>query len=546
MGRDERRESIEAVLARLDRPVDPAPGFADALEDCLLAELRPSGAGVGAQPSREGTLVRPHPATAANGRAPVWPAVPPVIAPRVRRWTPVNEAATAAVLLLTVLGVYLGANRGAAPPVEEAMSSFALFAADDDNGRLRQLDPATLADLPPNSSAAVAAPAIDPRARTASYPDVRWLASADGSTLVRVEDRFGAVEATVAVYDGKTGREQTRFRRPGPPVDAWLSGDGRRLVLRSSVDRGEQTADTIRWAVVDTSDGRLLATVMSAEPGIPSGESVASVGHTWAVDTGARRLYRLIVPGASPGSRPVPVALVAYDLETGTEVGRVEPPGVRSGSVRHDERVTRNGRTARMRVEERIAPALAISPNGERLAIVHGGGATITLVDAATLAVERTVALGPSATSTPVDHETVDPVTRIEEGDNVVSTVTSVRWMATFAPDGRHLYLAGSGLGTDAEGRSVRRTHGLRRVDLATGVVAARSEVAPWNIVPTPDGRGLYVFGLERVDPGRVGFEITAVVLRRLDAVTLASLAGPVYDLAPPALVIARAGDDLG
>ena len=69
---------------------------------------------------------------------------------------------------------------------------------------------------------------------------------------------------------------------------------------------------------------------------------------------------------------------------------------------------------------------------------------------------------------------------------------------AVFAPDGRSLYLAGRE-GSAGETKASVKEHGLgvRRIDVASGKIVAESlgDALLDELLPTPDGSALYVYG---------------------------------------------------
>src|SRR5439155_10433818 len=117
----------------------------------------------------------------------------------------------------------------------------------------------------------------------------------------------------------RTGAERARFAAPARDVGATPSRDGRRVLLQHRA--AGPGFEHHEWYLVDAADGRMLA----------RGEADETAAQTWA-DPDLRRLYRVLMPINAPGQRgPEPVAVVAYDLASGAEVGRLALPDVRGG-----------------------------------------------------------------------------------------------------------------------------------------------------------------------------------------------------------------------
>ena len=549
MGRAERSEAPERVLARLNRPAAPDDGFARALEVRLLAEFGEAPAVAASRRSWEGPTPSLELAPPPDGSAPGRPLPAASSAIGGRRWSPLAEVGTAALLLLTLLSTYFAA-RVAAPDRDQRERPFAVYAQDD--GGLRRLDPMTLMDLPPPGPIGAVSPGPADGRTGESEPTVTWLASADGSTFVRIEDRVAAnvepdatgdrvvppgaaSELTISVLNGPNGPERARFPSPIWPATARLSADGRRLVVRELEWSVAGEAKASAWHVLDTADGRVLATVRGEEPTLLE-EIEAGNWRGWEIDAAARRLYRLVT-ATDGGDELAPTTLVAYDLATGAETGRLDLPALRAGIGHRAGTPAVGGATERPRIQRLLGPALAVSPDGKQLAIVHGDGSAVTLIDAARMAVNRTLPITPGAATMPVD-EIVEPAT--ENRANEDGPVSGTVWRATYAPDGRHLYLSGIGGDATAGGGEILRNFALQRVDLTTGSVLAKAAVG-WNVsvVPSPDGRNLYVVGLQPPPAGEAdAYRVAEIVVQRLDAATLATLAGPRTELDGPVLVV--------
>ena len=434
----------------------------------------------------------------------------------VRLWRSnwVANVATAAVVLLTVLGSSVASRSGTRGPAGEAAPSFELYVSEDRYGRrYASLDPMTLAD----------AEGDIPFASVGSTSwFAPWAASADGSTVVVIESRFSSGAAPeVIVFDGPSGDERGRFRpASGQLTGPVLSRDGSRLVVQASPmmpARPEKASKPSEfgwpsWRVYDTTDGRLLSTVPMREF---RGAS--------AIDPTARRLYQLdesaADAAAAANSGPWPVDLVVIDLTTGAEANRLELTNVLGGTWPTDQTL------GEMTVMRRLGPTLALAPDGGRLAVVHADEEAVTLVDPERLVVERTIRLERPTT---LGDRLLGLLPLVPHDAAAKQTEEATALFARFGPDGRKLYVTGyrTGPGDDGEWELVGL--GLRVFDLERGTIAAELSPAIWGrndfgaeVVPAPDGHSVYVM-VPRY-PERRG--TSAYLLRRLDARTLETLA---------------------
>jgi hypothetical protein len=259
------------------------------------------------------------------------------------------------------------------------------------------------------------------------------------------------------------------------------------------------------WSVYDTATGQLVTTAPALAP---EGE----VWWSW-LDPAGRRLYQLLVPGTPRDTAPRPVRLVVYDVGGGGEVGQLDLPGVVAGSW------TTPASGDRPEIDHLTRPGVALAPDGRRLALARADGTAVTLVDVERLTVERTVALTRRAGL--LAWLGLEPPSVAAKG----FFQEAVR-VATFAPDGRQLYLTGWVIEPGA-GRGL----GLWRVDLATGQVMAEAleDEAIVQMAVAPDGHSLYILSTDRPASRWDRFG-TPHRLRRLDAATLTVLAERTFD----------------
>lgn len=336
--------------------------------------------------------------------------------------------------------------------------------------RLVPVDPRTLAD--------------DPRLPPIVPGTGFWRLSADGTTLVTVEQPGGAIQppppsqVTLVVRDAATGRERARFHPPASSFVAFLSDDGSRLVMQRVPAGGESSWAPApwQWDVLDTATGRPVATAQVDGP------------CPWLdVDPQARHLYCVTGPRiAGPDDGPRPLTVTAVDLTSGSQLGRLAVPGITAGSWL-------TGRTVDGQPEtDQRWPAVALSPDGSTLAFIGAGADAVALVDTSPLRVARTLALHPATSRAQALAGLLGLAPAVAYAKEEVGTGTSLR--AACSPDGRSLYLYGATRTADDE----RHSHGLglRVADLANGTITAPAlgQTRLFWVLPAPDG-SVYTFG---------------------------------------------------
>jgi hypothetical protein len=408
------------------------------------------------------------------------------------------------------------------------------FAVNDGSatGELRELDLLTLSDLA--SPVAKATPASVPIPVTpgGNFVYREWLTTADGSIAITIDWPRGhqtgdRIKRAITVRAGIVGPVINEFEEVGTlgqgiplgqPGATYLSDDGRRLVLVSEDTTGNPPGGGgIVWTVYDPIDGRQVAEFRA--PAIGSLEVTAGFVALSAIDPAGTRLYRIAPVGAPANPELYPVQLVAYDLATGAEVGRLDLPDLLVGE--------RNPSTAAATrpADTHLWPGFAISPDGRELAVVHPDGTRILLIDTATLTIARTTTTSAPLTES-ADRSSATPGATLG---------TRVSFRATYAAEGTHLLVTGSQFVGPADGSGSRRTIDLQRVDLTTGQVTARAPLDGWSTFwPTADGQSVYLSSLATDDPVTPG-----LLIRRLDAETLAveaerTIPGRVYAVVWP------------
>jgi hypothetical protein len=375
------------------------------------------------------------------------------------------------------------AGSGAAPPGGQAV-----YLEDGrSSGRFVRIHPETLADMPDESGFDSAPPGTTP---------------ADGSIVLTSE--WASHSTAVVVRDLRTGAEVASHRLPGDLCCLALSRDGYRI-FAAERERG----GTTRLRLFDALSGQPIAA-------LPTGGDQGPWDSYWLSPDGARvTVYHQ--PAADDGPRTPRVTV--YDLLGGVEVGRVAADGVLAGQWLTKRTV--DGEPTLLWAH--WLPGVALSPDGQRLFIVHADRDHLTVVDTQRVAIERTVPL--TRPNHVLDH-LLDPVrVRVASAKGPSAGVTR---QARFSPDGRQLYVITTEHSPTPtrHGVATRRTDTLGVVDAATGRRLAQAPEGHWVswIKPSVDGRSLYVLSTEQrsahVDapaPGRW-------LLRRLDGRTLAVL----------------------
>jgi hypothetical protein len=354
---------------------------------------------------------------------------------------------------------------------------------------LVRLDPETLADQPEGP---IKKPGIF---------------SADGSTRVDVEYPPGRDvnapnlkpdEVWIVVRDLQTGTERSRFHPPAIGLISGLSRDGSRLVMLPYPPAHYPLI--AEWYVLDTNNGQPLAHINDAE-------TPCFRGRAWFDPAIEKRIYCVIDPGMTEADELESMRIVAYDLTSGEKAGQVELPEVPIGGRQIGQ--TADGQP----LWESLEPAVALSPDGQQLAVVHADANKITLIEAESLTVERTFSL--NRRSSLLDR--FAPAVAQAKG----ATEETTR-QAVFGPAGQYLYVFSYEFGEEEP-----IPQGLWLVDLTQGdiVAEALAEFQIQWVQPAPDG-SVYVFGT--TDELHASYEIRPTspsLLWRLDGLTLEILA---------------------
>lgn len=374
---------------------------------------------------------------------------------------------------------------------------FSLYATVYPTSEIRPLDPMTLESLD------------EPEPLDFLHQWANISTSADGSTFVSLDYASGEI----VIQDGVYGPERLRIPWDAELFDPRLSEDGSRVVLRGQVRCGPSGCGDQIWYTYDTTTGELISTVRwSGDLAWPN-----------LVDPTATRLYLPFpekpdeatptAPAPETPRGPWPLGIAAFDLATGEERSRVSVPDVMIGNWQE-------GMIDQVPVMQGIQPAIALSPDGDRLAIVDAEGESFTIVDAETLAIDAVHEI----------HEPVSVLHYVLQGLGLAPQVAHAKAAggttrnATFAPDGQSLYITGHTIDVgdtieDISGEGF----GLLRIDTANGEITGKALPGEdlVNVLPSPDGQSIYLLD-PRTDwwDDRTGSD-QVHILRRLDAETL-------------------------
>jgi hypothetical protein len=399
---------------------------------------------------------------------------------------------------------------GTGSPTERSTTdTLALYVTGSQNGAdLVAVDPLTLQDR--------SAQPLLPIVRTGAN-NTSTIASLDGSAIVVTTYNYRspavARDLDITVFDALTGTRRAQFNPEVAVTVDTISPDGARIYARQWPPR-DSTAERI---VLDATNGRIL----EREP------QLVIVGHTIALanDERVRRQYRLVGPTLLDATAPQPVDLAGWDLRTGKELWRLNIPSLLVGEWKTGRIIDA------VEVRSRLVPAVTLSPDGRRIAVVRAFGCcgsrrTVWLIDASTgtLLSERTHGLVGSF----LDQLFAPSIAMAKSLDE------SVVVDASFSADGRVLYAYSHSSRIDDRGEAKHQYFGMVAASLHDAAIRGhdiKMESYWYNnrigwIRASPDGKWLYVFlehsgGVDR-DGGHF--------LRRLDSSTLRVLAERRFD----------------
>lgn len=371
-----------------------------------------------------------------------------------------------AVALVGTLLLLAGAGpiaRADSPATPVAGTPYELFAAA--NGKpYVQLDASTLADAPNAATPDLGGP----------YPN--WILSADRSVFALLDQSTGEIVV-------RSGFEGPELRRIKPGANVYIqsiSRDGTRLVTQGFMSCSPTGCTPPVWYVYDTTSGQLISNVRGDGQGY---------GGDAFLDPAGLRLYQPTFDRAGRAAGPWPLQIVAYDLTdpAGREAGRLTLGDVPAG-IWYDRVVDQ------VPVQSTLMPAIALSPDGKTIAVVHADSDALTLIDAGSLSVVRTVALTRSSSRAQRLLGWLGLTPQTAEAKFMDGRTLS----AVFSPDGRRLYVHGAKGTVGANEKDVSESgFGLRVIDVATGaiVAVALGDQELDTVIPAPDGQAVYAIG---------------------------------------------------
>jgi hypothetical protein len=392
-------------------------------------------------------------------------------------------------------------SSGSVAQDDSGLSDISVFRSGDSSYTdFVKLDPVTLADLSSESQSEFDQ-AIMPCC---------VIFSRDGQTLA------GKTESgDIIVQRGLGGEIVSKCHAGVASFPVAFRADGAKLLVS---DWNGNASSAAIWKVFDTATGTLTRSFSYGSE---------RAGPT-AIDPIAWKMFRIAqdkspVVAVSPWANRArfqngpfilkfphtpPPALVAIDINSGAEVARSELSdsvwNVWEGNAEYDP-------TARVSVYRDIIPAVAVSPDSEELALVSATDDSITLIDANTLAVKRTITM----------HAKTGLIDHLFALFPLAPRTASAKWQegegrfASYSADGRHLYVSGWEAHVDENGQ-VYHGQGLNLVDLKDGSIEAHilDGVSVYRLVATP-GDELFVAGSDESDYSETNLSRSVIV--RLD-----------------------------
>ena len=393
-------------------------------------------------------------------------------------------AVVVVVLLAAVAGREIAVLRTPASP---AAGARALYFGDPYGAGWRQIDPLTLVDLGTK-------PLLD---HTVSSNEA-VITSADGSTIV--VSHYGLLLADHSVYDARTGTLRWQFTDQEPMIVDGISANGQELIGRAGSANHSLTDVKL---IVSTINGQIVRRIPAVE---------GCCVHAIAYDPSLASIYYAMGPsfaGDAPGRGPV--SLLVQSTTTGA-VRTVSLPGIEAGLL------FSFGSPTVASVPTLYFAATVLSPDGTKFAALSLDGASLVVVDTATLQVTQKTLIRQTSW-----RDLLAPQVAYgkESADND-------SWSAAFSADAKTLFAyhtqsVQSGV-PGTPGTVALQTLVLERIDVERGAITAVAPNArPFtdyisDLIPSSDGQSVYV-----IQSGRLGIidRTESPYLRRLDARSL-------------------------
>ncbi len=337
--------------------------------------------------------------------------------------------------------------------------------------------------------------------------------SADGRTAVTVVAEAGRAnpdpeKTWIVVHDLPGGAERARFHPPVAGIITAISADGRRLLWQPFPLPVGVYPPPLDWYVLDTAAGAVIDHVQD--------DDSACFRQSALLSPAGDRLYCLVDPALNEISGPQPLRIVYYGVN-----GGADPAASVTGPTATVTLETRIGQrpNANQTGWELLEPALALSPDGATLAVVHADADRLTLLDAANLSITQSLDLHSPA------YNLLDLLGLSARAAHAKGETSGTLRHAVFSADGRRLYVYSQLLTRPDEPPPAER--GLWLVDPARGRVtaAALDDYQIQWVIPAPDG-SIFVYGT--ADETLFAHEVretTPSLLWRLNGGTLAVLA---------------------
>jgi YVTN family beta-propeller protein len=335
---------------------------------------------------------------------------------------------------------------------------------------LIRMNPRTLADMKGQPSIRLAPPG-------GSWPTI--VSTPSGTTLAAELDAGGGTTTpnlTIRVIDLRSGKPRSRTFHPA--VRVWISGisaDGSELYAWQWPEQQLGPPPTIESSLLYTlsaANGRVLRSTTLA----------TSCCEINLLDAAHQRFYSLITAHSDdPHSASQLPELMAEDLASGRELGRLSLPGLQAGSWNTDRQV--DG----MPLIHASYPGVAVSPDGRRIAILDGSSNRLTVIDTADLRVIQSVALARPQSPWERLGAWLGLIPQMAYAKGEEGTALD----AQFSPDGRLLYVMGIKGSVTKQNTFASTRLGLRVVDAASGAILAdRFHGKPLvGVDVSPDGR---------------------------------------------------------